>query len=198
MIAAFEATIGNTEKFPELNKLRNNIWEVLPHLENSEQYGMKAYFASNVELRKTDKQVNKAWKMYQKYSNSFYATCSKQGFFANLELFPGAVDLIDGIIEIGQGKLPMVLTAPVQSVWCAPEKQQWIEKHFPGKFSKFICQKAKYEFAAPGSVLVDDLVKNTIPWMENGGGGVVLYKGDVADAHKQIKAFMDSLVRQTS
>lgn len=193
VLADFEGSIGCINRYPRLNNLRNEIWGILPQVEGLEQYGMKAWFRDNMDFVRGNKDALDAYRKYKAYSNMFYSHCGAQGFFADLDLFPGAQELVEGVIEIGQGKLPMVLTAPVQTAWCAPEKEAWIKKHFPNKFSRFICQKNKSEFAAPGSVLVDDLLKNTVPWMENGGGLAVLYTGDVASAHKQIQGFYDKM-----
>ena len=194
VLADFNTSVSDAKKYPHLARLRQEIWKVLPQLEGFEQYEMKVWFQENAKLITSHKDVVQGHRLFKTYTSAFYAQVGKPGFFAGLDLFPGARSLVDGIIEIGQGKLPNVLTAPVQSAHCAPEKQAWIEKNFNGKFANFICQKNKAEHAAFGRVLVDDLTKNTVPWMEQGGGLAVLYKGDVADAHKQVQEFYDKMV----
>lgn len=193
VLADFDASVSDAKKYPHLARLRQEIWKVLPQLEGFEQYEMKVWFQENAKLITSHKDVVQGHRLFKTYTSAFYAQVGKPGFFAGLDMFPGAKELVDGLIEIGQGKLPMVLSAPVQTAWCAPEKEAWIKKNFPNKFSRFICQKNKYEFAAPGSVLIDDLLKNTVPWMENGGGLAVLYTGDVANAHKQVQEFYDNM-----
>lgn len=196
VLSDFGAAVSCPNTYPRLQQTREKLYKMLPELEGHttvglEQASMKQWFKQNADRRKTDKNVADAWQVFKHYQNMFYCFVEEKGFFENLPLFPGARELVEGCIEVGQGKLPMVLTAPVQTPWCPVEKHTWIERHFSGKFERFICQKNKFEYAAPHSVLVDDMMKNITPWAENGGGLGVLYKGDVEDTLKKIQVFRD-------
>lgn len=128
VLADFDASVSDAKKYPHLTRLRQEIWKVLPQLEGFEQYEMKVWFQENAKLITSYKDVAQGHRLFKAYTSAFYAQVGKPGFFAGLDLFPGARSLVDGIIEIGQGKLPNVLTAPVQSAHCAPEKQAVLQR----------------------------------------------------------------------
>lgn len=195
VLSDFNKGITCPNTYPHLDRTRSRLYDMLPELDGMEQFAMKKWFKDNAIRRKTEQRVYDAYQVFNHYQSKFYYHVEEQGFFYNLDLFPGARELVDGIIELSHGKLPIVLTAPIQTPWCPKEKEAWIERYFPGKFSKFICQKNKFEYAAPNHVLVDDMTKNTIPWVENGGGLAVLYKGDVKDTHEKIRKFRDQLIK---
>ena len=116
---------------------------------------------------------------FNKFLTMKYQVSGEQDFYLNLEPLPDAEELIDGIIALNKGKLPHILTAPLDrnSDSCERDKKAWMEKHFPGKFDQFFCTKDKYRFAQnnPNNILIDDRTKNTSPFKSN-GGTTILHK----------------------
>ncbi len=186
VIANFTKAID--EKKTHLHGLEKKIWSMVPELNGADDLTMKAYFAG----KQTDENMVAAKKIYNIFRAKFYQILGEEGFFFNLEPLPGAQELITGVARVNGGKLPNILTAPVQSAHCEPEKKKWMEHHFGGMYNQFICQKNKTEYSQPTAILIDDLTKNTKPWDE-AGGFAILYAGDVAGTLEQVAEFIQEV-----
>lgn len=186
VLADFDSSIHAKKK--HIEHLEHQIWKLVPELENKSDLEMKAFFSG----AQTDPVMQRAKKIYGVYRGQFYGIMSKPGFFLNLEPMPGALQLVNGVIKLNGGKLPNILTAPVQSEHCHPEKEQWVKNHISGKYNRFICQKNKTEYAAPLSILIDDMTKNTVPW-DAAGGFAILHTGNVGDTLEQVAEFIQEV-----
>lgn len=92
---------------------------------------------------------------------------SDPDFFANLELMPGAQQLVDFTSRYN----PIILTGCPQGSWSQPQKQYWRHKHFP-KTPMITCEsKNKFKYMIPGTlnIIIDDWDKYKTIWEENGG-----------------------------
>lgn len=187
VLAAFEDSVSK-KKDNSIRGLERKIWDLVPELEGFDDHKMKAYFVGP----QSEQNKIAAKKLYQIYRAKFYSMIGQQGFFFNLEPLPGAQELITGVARVNGGKLPNILTAPVQSAHCEPEKKKWMEHHFGGMYNQFICQKNKTEYSQPTAILIDDLTKNTKPWDE-AGGFAILYAGDVAGTLEQVAEFVEEV-----
>lgn len=159
-------------------------------------------FVMNREDNRLFKQhIDKSqWTDLEKTNEAFVHECmSKDGFFRNLRMIPGANELWD---TAGN---PIVLTArpKVEDVnqRVTREKRGWIEEHF-GEIpeERFICclrsEKVKYAVSwEHGSsfpvenILVDDLEWNCSEW-EKAGGRAILFK-NMSQAIKDLKLVTD-------
>lgn len=110
------------------------------------------------------------------YREQKFIPTGKEGFFLNLPVMPGAVELISGVTRL-TGKKPFALTAPVDtnSARCEQEKKAWVEKNFPGMFSGFVCTQEKEKYANANTVLIDDRTKYTNKFV-GAGGKAILFK----------------------
>ena len=169
----------------ELKDLRTKLGELDPELADMHIDDMKPLFAGP----QTDPVLKQAKKIYLNYYSKFYNILKQEGFFYELDVLPGAIELITGAARLNGGKLPHILTAPVDGPHCKPEKEAWVKKHLDGLYDRFICQKEKYEYSNENSVLIDDMTKNTVPW-NAAGGFAILYKGNVADALAKLEDYI--------
>lgn len=127
-------------------------------------------------LKGKQKDLNKIQikKAFKEMDELRYSLASVEGFFENLEPLPGAREMLVVAKEL-TGKLPNILTAPIESSkeLCEKEKKAWMEKHFSGMYNDFICKVEKYEEAKPNAILIDDRSKNIVPFIQHGGMGIL-------------------------
>lgn len=116
----------------------------------------------------------------------------RPGFFRNLPVMAGARELVRGVTGI-IGSRPHILSSPMSlrgrpevRERCVSEKQEWLQKNFPGMFDETVFEKEKHLYASPGTILIDDRVDNTDRFTEAGGMGL-LYTGDVTDALEKLR-----------
>jgi 5'(3')-deoxyribonucleotidase len=183
VLANFEKSIN--EKKIHLEELEETIWNMVPELRGKPDIFMKQFFSGE----QTDPVLKKAKKIYNVYRGKFYDIMGKPGFFLDLEPMPGYLSLVRSVSRLNGGKLPHILTAPVQTEHCSEEKKKWCDNHIGGLYDKFICQKNKTEYAEPFAILIDDLTKNTVPW-DAAGGFAVLHTGDVNKTLRQVAEFI--------
>jgi 5'(3')-deoxyribonucleotidase len=117
-------------------------------------------------------------------NKEIYAISGQEGFFLNLPEMPGARTMLEVAIQLS-GRLPHILTAPVKSEFCQPEKEQWMIDHFDGLYDQFYCQSNKEEFANPDALLIDDRMKNINIFRE--AGGQVIYHTDPEITIKRLR-----------
>ena len=67
----------------------------------------------------------------------------------------------------------IILTAPMPEMpYCKIDKAAWIKQHFP-EIKTIIFSSSKADYSAhEGSVLIDDMAHNLIPWAEAGGTAI--------------------------
>jgi 5'(3')-deoxyribonucleotidase len=80
---------------------------------------------------------------------------------------------------------PTVLSAPSKKDDSRVGKHDWIKRELPGVHLILRTAKNKKEFAAPDSILIDDLKDNVDSWKEAGGIGILHTSAD--DTIKKLK-----------
>ena len=104
------------------------------------------------------------------------ALARADGFYANLDVLPGAAEMVDTVRHLK----PIMLTGLPLGKWAAPQKRIWAESHFPD-LKIITCMAAdKWRYARPGDVLVDDREKARNPWIDKGKGRFVLHRSPEA------------------
>lgn len=114
---------------------------------------------------------------------AFWSRLAKApGFFANLELLPGAQTLYDAVRD----RSPIILTGLPLGRWAAPQKRAWAERHFPGVPVITTSAALKREHCHPGDVLVDDRDQYRRLWEE--AGGVFVHHKDARSSIGTLRA----------
>ena len=120
-----------------------------------------------------DPQMKALKRQFYATEEQVYKSAEKEGFFANLEVMPGAKRMF----EKGNAMVstdPKILTAPISnSSFCEPEKRQWVAKHFGVPDSDIIVDQEKFKYAAPNHILIDDRRRSIDPWRAAGGIGIL-------------------------
>lgn len=103
-----------------------------------------------------------------------YRLASAPGFFLKLDVMPDADVMVDVAIDMCDGRLPDIITAPIHSSkTCVADKRAWMDRHFHGKYRNFYATQDKWMHATPTKVLIDDREKFLLPWREAGGSTIL-------------------------
>lgn len=94
------------------------------------------------------------------------ALARTEGFYADLDLLPGAAEMVDRVRHLS----PILLTGLPMGNWAAPQKEIWAARHFPDLKLITCMARDKWCHAKPGDVLVDDRIKARAPWEEKASG----------------------------
>lgn len=97
--------------------------------------------------------------------------------FLNLDPLPGAKDMFDEIQSFGiQTKILTALPRLTGKLHTSVEdKTNWVREHLSSDI-EVICTdgwRGKRAYSNQSSILVDDMVRNTIDWIDAGGSGVL-------------------------
>lgn len=101
------------------------------------------------------------------------------GFFRNLELMPGAQEMVRHAKElfsnVGILSSPInIPSMPEVKEQCIREKTEWLNEHFAGVFTgEFIFDSEKQKYASPETVLIDDREDNIRKFGKMGGRTVL-------------------------
>ena len=107
--------------------------------------------------------------LYKKVKDEVYSIADQRGFFSSLDPMSGAEKMLKYAHEL-TGNLPHILTAPMETPWCGPEKISWMKKHFDGLYDNVIVDKNKGAHAkSKNDILIDDRVKYTKKFIAGGG-----------------------------
>jgi len=152
---------------------------------------LKKYKEHKKETGKKDDYMEILNKLFSTLDSKKYKIASYPGYFENLELMPGAIEMVEQIISL-TGKLPNILTAPISSNQnCQIEKKNWIDNHFSGKYNQFICTANKQEYAKNRkNILIDDRPKYVDPFRKNGGTAILHF--DTNDTVKKLKDIIEN------
>ena len=168
VLADFDRSIDTSSKVLELRRILKSIQERIPEFQGKTPDELKVLLSGYLRIP-SHKALKNA--LYD-YNQEIYNIAGKQGFFRDLEEMPGARRMMEVIVSL-TGKLPHILTAPVRSEYCQPEKEEWIAEHFDGLYDQFYCQADKEAFASPDALLIDDRIKNISVFRNAGGQGIL-------------------------
>lgn len=170
VLADFEGSIYTDSTIQQAQKQLADLQNQLPEFQGKTFDELKSMLAGYQQIP-SHKALKKAlWDV----NKQVYKISGQEGFFLELNEMPGARRMLETIIDL-TGKLPHILTAPVRSEYCQPEKEQWMIDHFDGLYDQFYCQPDKETYATPDSLLIDDRAKN-INAFRNAGGQVILHR----------------------
>jgi len=131
-------------------------------------------------------------KAFNNYVSKVFSVASKEGFYKNLPLMPGAKEMLAKAQQIS-GKKPHILSSPVQGEnTSVQEKLDWVQSNFGNLVDKVIIDTDKGKYASSKSdVLVDDRPKY-VSTFESAGGSAILHK-DPNIAIKEMEKFKQPL-----
>jgi len=169
----------------------NQLKTELSHL-TREAFGNQLTLAELKPLmagKQPTKQLQAIKRLFNDIIDQEYNIAEQEGFFANLEELPDAQELVKWVRERVSTET-MVLTAPVSSPFCEPEKRKWAASHFGFPDSNIIVDQEKFKYAASNHILIDDRNKNIVPWKAAGGIGILHTSAN--DTIKQLKIIFQS------
>lgn len=198
VLADMEGSLGANK---ELNRLKSDLDRYVENqfpdwikISNDE---LKEKFKTGLERDPNNLELKELKKRFKAYNNYVFKIAGVNGFYANLELMPGAIELVKKSIEI-TGKKPNILTAPAGNENdpknpSVIEKRAWVDKHFGGlvdhvevTIDKGRVVKSKYD------ILIDDRTKY-VGKFESAGGSAILYK-NAESAAESLQTLYDELV----
>lgn len=143
-----------------------------------------------------ESEVKELKKAFNKYTSKVFSVASKPGFYRNLPLMPGAVEMVKKAGEMA-GALPNILSAPVgdENDLNNPsvvEKREWVAEHFGELVGEVIITIDKGRVVKDSNdILIDDRPKY-VEKFEAAGGTAILYKNS-----DQATAELASLIGST-
>ena len=113
---------------------------------------------------------------------------SAPGFYANLPLMPDADLLFDAVEHLE----PTILTGLPLGNWAAPQKRQWVARHFPGTKIITCMARDKFRHMTGMDVLVDDRLDHRDKWVD--AGGTFIHHTSARDSLAQLAEIYPSVV----
>lgn len=96
---------------------------------------------------------------------------SNPRFWADLEPYPWARDVVNWALEKTKGNMTIV-TSPDMAVSTYSQKAYWVNRHFPSLMRKLFIGPEKHLMAKPKHILIDDSDSNVEKFIKHGGIGV--------------------------
>lgn len=198
VLADMERSLMENEELKGLKKnLDDYIDTYFPDYKNLGTDEIKTKFKSELELDPNNEDLKELKRIFNKYNNKVFSIAGIEGFYANLELMDGAMEMFDQAAII-TGKKPNILTAPVGNENnpnnpSVKEKRDWVNRHFGDKVNhvevtvdKGRVVKSKYD------ILIDDRQKYVNKFV-NSGGSAILYK-NANQAIEDLKNLYNDLI----
>jgi len=151
---------------------------------------IKTKFKSELESN-PESEVKELKKAFSKYTSKVFSVASKPGFYRNLPLMPGSVEMVKKAGELS-GELPNILSAPVgdENDLNNPsviEKREWVDEHFGELVNEVIITIDKGKVVkSKDDILIDDRPKY-VEKFESAGGTAILYKDSVQATAELVK-----------
>ena len=185
VLADFEKGIENDAELIRLNSDLNDLIKKIYDRPKSD-----VELKDELKGEQKDPQKRALKKIIGNIKSQEMRIAKQQGFFENLQLMPGAEELVAFAREAVGSNNVYILTAPIQgSEFCEPEKQKWVEQKFGIERSHFICDPEKATYAAPNHILIDDNEKYINPWKASGGIGIL--HTDAASSKNEFERLMN-------
>ena len=127
-----------------------------------------------------ESEVKELKKAFNKYTSKVFSVAAKPGFYRNLPLMPGAVEMVKTAGDMS-GELPSILSAPVgdENDLNNPsvvEKKEWVAEHFGELVGEVVITIDKGRVVKDkNDILIDDRPKY-VEKFEAAGGTAILYK----------------------
>lgn len=114
-------------------------------------------------------------------------------FFSTLPKLPEADALIQACVQLFGGY--SICSSPLRGDHSnsATNKKHWISEHLSPPPDNVVITGKKDSYAKGKNILIDDKIKNIIPWRQRGGIGILYdaYTDDVSDVIAQLKQIAD-------
>ena len=140
---------------------------------------IKSKYKAELEAN-PESEVKELKKAFNKYTSKVFSVAAKPGFYRNLPLMPGAVEMVKKAGEMA-GELPNILSAPVgdendMNNPSVVEKKEWVAEHFGELVGEVIITIDKGRVVKDSNdILIDDRPKY-VEKFEAAGGTAILYK----------------------
>lgn len=175
VLADFE---GGLLKNESLVKAKNHLYELVnseyPQYRDLKPDELKIRIKENIQSNPGLKDLKK---VFYVYNNLVYKVAGQQGFFENLELLPGAHEMVDAAFKI-TGVKPNVCTAPIgdesdKDNMSVTEKKRWVIKHFGDKINHIEVTVDKGRVVKSSfDILIDDRQKYCDKFTSAGGTAI--------------------------
>lgn len=185
---------GGLKQNPIINELREVVDNLIDTKFNDYKGlvddDIKTKFKAELEAN-PESPVKELKKAFQKYTSKVFSIAAKPGFYRNLPLMPGAVEMVKRAAEL-TGKLPNILSAPVgdENDTNNPsviEKREWVEEHFGGMVGDVIITIDKGSVVeGKNDILIDDRPKYVEKFTSAGGTAILHtdYKKSIAELER--------------
>ena len=140
---------------------------------------IKSKYKAELEAN-PESEVKELKKAFNKYTSKVFSVAAKPGFYRNLPLMPGAVEMVKKAGDMS-GELPNILSAPVgdendMNNPSVVEKKEWVAEHFGELVGEVIITIDKGRVVKDSNdILIDDRPKY-VEKFEAAGGTAILYK----------------------
>jgi 5'(3')-deoxyribonucleotidase len=140
---------------------------------------IKSKYKAELEAN-PESEVKELKKAFNKYTSKVFSVAAKPGFYRNLPLMPGAVEMVKKAGDMS-GELPNILSAPVgdendMNNPSVVEKKEWVAEHFGELVGEVIITIDKGRVVKDSKdILIDDRPKY-VEKFEAAGGTAILYK----------------------
>ena len=168
---------------PEVKALRAVLDDLIsskfPAYEGLVDDDIKTKYKSELEAN-PESEVKELKKAFNKYTSKVFSVAAKPGFYRNLPLMPGAVEMVKTAGDMS-GELPNILSAPVgdendMNNPSVVEKKEWVAEHFGELVGEVIITIDKGRVVKDSNdILIDDRPKY-VEKFEAAGGTAILYK----------------------
>ena len=140
---------------------------------------IKSKYKAELEAN-PESEVKELKKAFNKYTSKVFSVAAKPGFYRNLPLMPGAVEMVKTAGDMS-GELPNILSAQVgdendMNNPSVVEKKEWVAEHFGDLVGEVIITIDKGRVVKDSNdILIDDRPKY-VEKFEAAGGTAILYK----------------------
>jgi hypothetical protein len=135
----------------------------------------------------TDADLDRLKRKFHFTKSKTFQFASEPGFFISLNKMVDADDLVCEVTKLSNGKLPHILSSPLESSkTCIEEKREWIHRNYGGKVDRVLIEKDKSKYstfyignkisteaARNRNILIDDTPKKIREFIEAGGIGIL-------------------------
>ena len=108
-------------------------------------------------------------------------------FYGSLPLMEDARELFEAVRHLE----PTVLTGLPLGKWAAPQKLEWVERHFPGTPVITCMARDKVKYMGAGDVLVDDQERHRHLW--DAADGIFIHHRSAKESLAELQAVYPSI-----
>ena len=114
-----------------------------------------------------------------------------RNFYGELPEMPDARRLFEAVRHLE----PTILTGLPLGRWAAPQKVEWVARHFPGVAIITTMAREKHQHMEPGDVLVDDRENHRDLWEK--AGGVFIHHKNAEESLRELAEIYPSVKVET-